>query len=169
MKKLSLIVVMVLAVFSTGLFAYVRVAGHDLSSEGYYLADRGLGVGILIGDTNALVLKSWLNKEDAMQYDLGFNVYGGYIGFGAAYLIHNFDIIQVENNKVPLYFGIKGYAALSGGSLYAGIEVPLGFDWIFKKAPVDIFVELDPGLQVISPNGMGPAYGGGVGVRYWFK
>ncbi|MGD0566563.1 MAG: hypothetical protein ABSA34_04435 [Candidatus Goldiibacteriota bacterium] len=168
MKKGAVIVLLLLAVFSAGVFA-ASIAGHNLTSDGNYLGDRGLGIGIQLGDNTALVLKDWVSRDNALQYDLGFNVYGKYLGLGVAYLIHNFDIIKVEDNKFPLYFGIKGFAALSGNSLYAGVEVPLGIDWIFKRAPIDIFLEVDPGLQVIGPNGMVMAWGDGLGIRYWFN
>ena len=166
MKKSSLIVVMVLAVFSTGLFAYVRVAGHDLSSEGYYLADRGLGVGIVVGSGAELSIKDGVILENALQFDMGWDLTSSNFGIVAAYLIHNFKIIEASDMKIPLYFGIKGWANV-GSDLLAGIQVPLGIDWIFKTAPIDIFLQIEPGIEVIPHTIF--AGNAGLGVRYWFR
>ena len=171
MKKASLFIVTVLVVFSAMAFAAeVTIAGHDLVSSGTYAGASGFGLGIMFGDNNALVLKSWINSIDAMQYDLEYNLYGKYAGIGVAYLIHNFDIIKVEDNKVPLYFGLKVYAAVyNGTALCAGVEVPLGIDWIFKNYPIDISFDVDPGVQFINPSGASRfAWGDGIGARYWF-
>jgi hypothetical protein len=166
MKKMGFILFLMVVLFGAASFAAVRVAGRDLSYSGYYLADRGLGVGVIFGSNTALSVKDWVNKYDALQFDLGWDFIDGDIGIGAAYLIHNFDIIEVQNNKVPLYFGIKGWANISSGAM-VGIQVPLGIDWIFKTAPIDLFLQIEPGIEIF-PKTQG-AGNGGIGARYWFR
>jgi hypothetical protein len=84
-----------------------------------------------------------------------------------AYLIHNFDIIQADRNKFPLYFGIKGWGAFAPGGTAAGIQVPLGIAWIPRDAPIDIFLQVEPGISVIPSVHFAP--GGGFGIRFWLS
>jgi hypothetical protein len=171
MKKTVLMVIMALVLSGAGIFADVSVAGHELSPGGTYAAASGSGLGIIFGDTNALVLKSWINSVDAMQYDLEYNVVGKYSGIGIAFLKHDFDIIKSEDNKFPIYLGIKGYVGLyNGKDGCAGVEVPIGIDWILKDTPIDISFDVDPGFQIVNPSGASRfAWGDGFGFRYWFR
>jgi len=168
MKKAMLIITVLMLVFSVSAMAKVRIniAGHSTSSDSY-LGDRGLGIGVEFGYETGLSLKTWLDRTNALQFDGTWSLGYGF-GVGASYLIHNFDIITgVEGVKIPLYFGIKGWASLWDNAVAVGIQVPLGIDFIFKEAPIDVFVELDPGIVVVP--GIYQGFGGGVGIRYWLK
>jgi hypothetical protein len=166
-KTILMILVLALALCMNLTAASVSIGGHSLNSGGTYLGDKGLGIGIYLGRTAALSVKTWVNRNDALQFDAGWDFNGGYIGLGAAYLIHNFDIIKVEGNKVPLYLGIKGYAGLWSGGADIGVQIPLGIDWIFRTAPIDIFLQIEPGIQIVPSTT--PAWNGGIGIRYWLN
>jgi len=47
------------------------------------------------------------------------------------------------------------------------VRFPLGLAYMFRKVPLDLFLELSPSL-IIFP---GTAFdaGAGLGIRYWFK
>jgi hypothetical protein len=166
MKKKAVLAVVLVLLFSTVAFGRASVAGHQLSSAGTYLGAKGLGLGIIMGTDSGISVKNWVSRENAVQFDAGWDFTTGSIGIGAAYLMHNFDIIKVDNNLVPLYFGIKGWVKIQNDPMM-GIQVPLGIDWIFRNAPIDIFLQIEPGI-VIYPS-MGNGSNGGIGVRYWFK
>ncbi len=167
MKRVILIVCAILLFFSFNVSAAnVKIAGHSLSSGGTYLGAKGLGIGIYLGRAAAISAKAWVGGDNALQFDAGWD-FGGYLGFGAAYLVHNFDIIQVEGNRVPLYFGIKGYGSLNPAGVEIGVQVPLGISWIFRTAPIDIFLQVEPGIQIV-PRTTG-SWNGGIGIRYWLN
>jgi hypothetical protein len=166
MKKSFVLVLALLLAFAAGAAADVSIAGHSVS-DGPYLGARGLGIGIVLGTIDGLSVKSWISRDHALQFDLNWDLNYGAVGFGAAYLIHNFHIIEADNNKFPLYFGIKGWAALAPGGAEAGIQVPLGIAWIPRNAPIDIFAQVEPGISLIPS--VHSAMGGGIGIRFWLN
>jgi hypothetical protein len=165
MKKIFSLALALIFAISSIAAAEVWIAGHAVTGDDYAGA-RGLGIGIVLGEINGLSVKNWVSRDNAVQFDFNWDVNYGGLGFGAAYLIHNFNIIEADNNLWPLYFGIKGWAAMSSGTANAGIQVPLGFAWIPRTAPIDIFVQFEPGISVIPDMHFAP--GGGLGIRFWF-
>ncbi len=179
LKVLTVVVFVCALAVSASAKVKVKVDGKTLSSSGTYLGAKGMGIGLQGGLNNGLVFKSWIDKESALQFDANFGIgWGGGIGVGAAYLIHNFGIIEMTNSKLPLYFGIKGGASFFGTGYYSSggialsVQVPLGIAWIPKDYPIDIFAQFEPGLAILfygnySYFGWGP--GGSAGIRYWFN
>jgi len=47
-----------------------------------------------------------------------------------------------------------------------GIRVPVGLSYMFDNAPIDVFAEIAPAIDV-TPDVRGEITGG-VGVRFWF-
>ena len=137
-----------------------------------YKALSGLGVGVVIGmgftgGTNAgISLKNWISKEHAIQGDFAWDFGSGSMGIGVAYLIHAIDLFQTRGFKLPVYFGIKGYAGISSAAVGLGIQVPVGLAWVPKDAPIDVFLQVEPGISIIPSTAF--AGNGGVGIRYWF-
>lgn len=166
MKKSVLFVLLAAFLFGSTVTAEVRIAGHKFS-EGEYLGARGLGIGIVVGSVNGLSIKNWVSREHAFQFDLNWDLSYGALGIGAAYLIHNFSIIEADNNKFPLYFGIKGWADFASGGITAGIQVPLGISWVPRNAPIDVFAQIEPGISIIPSMRFSP--GGGIGIRFWLN
>ena len=168
MKKIVSFITVLLLTLSAAVVADVsiNIGGHEVSNEAY-LGAKGLGIGIVTGETNGLSIKSWVSHDHAFQFDANWDLYYGGFGIGAAYLIHNFDIIEADNNKFPLYFGIKGWIAFAPGNTAAGIQVPLGMAWIPSSAPIDIFIQVEPGISVVPSVRFAP--GGGIGIRFWLS
>jgi hypothetical protein len=65
-----------------------------------------------------------------------------------------------------LYFGIGGRIIFQSNDTNLGIRVPVGLDYLFSSAPVDIFLEVVPILDLTPSTDLD--FGGGIGVRYWF-
>jgi hypothetical protein len=166
MKKIFVLVLISMLTISAAAAAEIRIGGHEVGSEDY-VAAKGFGVGIILGEIDGLSIKSWVSHDDAFQFDINWDLYYAGLGVGVAYLIHNFEAIQADNNKFPLYFGIKGWGSVYGSNVAAGIQVPLGIAWIPRTAPIDIFAQIEPGIAVIPAMRFAP--GGGVGIRYWFR
>jgi hypothetical protein len=47
-----------------------------------------------------------------------------------------------------------------------GVRVPIGLDYLFSDAPIDIFLEIVPILDLAPATEFD--LGGGIGIRYWF-
>ena len=165
MKKSILFIMVLLFALSAGLAAKVRIGGHEVS-DGSYLGAKGFGIGIVLGEINGLSIKNWVSRNNALQFDATWNLNYGSMGLGVAYLIHNFEFIEADNNKFPIYFGIKGWAAFAS-QVQAGIQVPLGIAWIPRRAPIDVFIQFEPGISVIPEVKFAP--GGGIGIRFWLS
>ena len=86
----------------------------------------------------------------------------------ADYLVHKFDLIPVEKGSLPFYFGIGGRIrfAEGNGDDRIGIRIPVGLDYIFADAPLDIFLELVPILDLAPDTDLD--FNGAVGIRFFF-
>jgi hypothetical protein len=79
-------------------------------------------------------------------------------------LWHNY-ILDMDQGKLPVYYGI-GAKLLLASELGVGIRVPVGLVYLFESAPVDMFAELVPGLDLLPGTGFG--MDAAIGVRYFF-
>ncbi len=131
-----------------------------------YKAANGFGAGIVFGISSGISFKNWVSREGALQFDVSWDFHWGAIGIGVAYLFHNFKLIKVKDSLLPLYFGIKGWLGLSSHSFALGVQVPLGIVWIPKEAPIDIFLQIEPGIALIPATSFAP--NAGLGIRYYF-
>ena len=147
MKKYILITI--LAVFSLGIPAQ----------------DSGLGAGIIVGEPTGLSAKSWLSSHDAIDAGVAWSISHGWFHIHADYLRHVFELIPVEMGQLPLYFGLGARLGF-GNDVIIGARVPVGLDYIFDGTPLDVFIEIVPGLAIIPDTKFD--MGGGIGVRYWF-
>lgn len=139
----------------------------------YYRAatdtDHRLGVGLILGEPIGASVKYWLNEQMAVDGALGFSTHNHSPFYVHADLLwHKFDLIEVSEGKLPVYFGVGGLLRFRDGgrSNDAGIRVPVGVDYLFDNLPVDVFAEIGPALDV-APDVHGEITGG-IGVRFWF-
>lgn len=179
MKRIFVIMLILLFFLNFNIFAKTKKVVKKTTTTtttyvseggGYYAGykgARGFGVGIIVGLASGLSLKNWIDSAGAIQIDANWNFDYGAFGVGVAYLFHNFDLIKnVQYSKLPVYFGIKGWGAFAANSAVIGIQVPLGIVWIPRTAPIDVFLQFEPGLSIIP--GTHWAYNAGIGIRYYF-
>jgi hypothetical protein len=127
--------------------------------------DHGLGAGIIVGEPTGLSAKSWLSEYDALDAGVAWSISHGWFHLHADYLRHVFGLIPVEKGQLPLYFGLGARLGF-GNDVIIGARVPLGVDYLFDGTPLDVFIEIVPGLAIIPDTKFD--MGGGIGVRYWF-
>ena len=127
--------------------------------------DSGLGAGIIIGEPTGLSGKTWLSSNDAIDAGMAWSISNGWFHIHADYLRHVFGLIPVEKGKLPLYFGIGAKIGF-GNDVSLGARVPVGLAYLFDGTPLDVFIEIVPGLEIIPDTQFD--MGGGIGVRYWF-
>jgi len=148
MKKLFLI--SLVSLFATGVFAQ----------------DSGLGLGVVFGEPTGLSAKMWTSQRTAIDAAVAWSFVGtGWLHIHTDFLIHNFDLINVSEGSLPVYFGVGAYLGLSS-DLSFGARIPFGIAYHFEGAPVEIFAELVPGLGLLPEIQF--YVGGGIGIRYYF-
>ena len=125
------------------------------------------GMGIIAGEPTGLSAKLHLSHASAIDAAVAWSFGGGEDAFLvlADYVLHNFDIIKVDTGTMALYFGIGGRIKFADNE-QVGIRVPVGLDYMFQGAPVDIFGELVPILDLVDETELN--LNAAVGVRYFF-
>jgi hypothetical protein len=150
-----------------------------LASAGAIAQERHFGLGVILGEPTGISAKLWVSPATAFDFGLGWSVggdrvshyNGGYDGgsrvhFHMDYLWHWFDAIHATE-RFPLYSGIGG--RMNTGAGYdnsAAVRGVFGIAWLPHQAPVDVFLELVPSLQVVPSTGFG--IDAGLGARYFF-
>ena len=128
------------------------------------------GAGIIIGDPTGASLKLWLNDRLAVDGAVGWSSFDhSDLALHSDLLWHSFTLLPTPPaGQLPVYFGIGGQARLRDEHFddEFGLRLPVGVSYLFDHAPVDIFVEVAPIIE------MTPEIRGGltaaIGVRYWF-
>lgn len=132
-----------------------------------YSQDRGFGLGIVLGEPTGLSAKYWTSRTNAFDFAAAWSFKGdGHLLLQADYVWHEYNLIRVESGRLPFYFGIGGRVIFSDDPL-VGARIPIGLDYQFAGAPVDIFLEIVPILDLIPSTDFD--LGGGLGVRFWFN
>ena len=127
------------------------------------------GAGLIIGEPTGASLKYFVNDTLAIDGALGLSLHAhSDFYLHGDVLWHNFDLIPVSQGKAPVYFGAGGLFRFrnSGQEDQFAIRVPVGVSYIFDNAPVDIFAEIGPALD-LTPAVRGEITGG-IGIRFWF-
>jgi hypothetical protein len=144
----------------------ILIAFVSLFSIGVFAQDSGLGLGVIFGEPTGLSAKMWTSERTAIDAAVAWSFVGeGWLHIHADFLVHNFDLINVSEGSLPVYFGVGAYVGLSS-DLGLGARVPVGIAYHFEGAPVEAFFELVPGLALLPEIRF--YFGGGIGARYFF-
>ena len=128
--------------------------------------ERGFGLGIILGEPTGISAKKWLNSHSAIDGAVAWSlVTPSSFHLHADYLFHDFNIFNVKKGKLPLYFGI-GFRVRIGNEDRIGIRIPVGICYIFEQAPLDIFYELGPVLDLTPVTKL--RLTSSIGIRYFF-
>lgn len=129
---------------------------------------RSLGLGIMIGDPSGLNFKSWTGRRSAFDIGLAWSFIGdSSLQLHADLLFHDFGPFRPRRGRLGLYYGLGGRVKTEENDrTLLSVRIPLGLTYIFERAPLDIFFELVPLLDV-TPETRGDVQGA-LGVRYYF-
>jgi hypothetical protein len=114
-------------------------------------------------------MKYWLSRETAVDVGLAwsfedeksFHLHGDY-------LFHIFDLVLVDYGELPLYVGVGGRVKVPDhGDTRAGVRLPVGVAYEFPDAPVELFAEVAPIVDLTPATQL--RWNGGVGVRFYFR
>jgi len=156
MRKAALILILLAA-----------VAGAAHAQTGRSGGDVGLG--LIFGEPTGVSFKYWTGRTVAIDAAAAWSfINGGSFQVHGDLLFHSFDIFRVEKGRMALYYGFGGRFKTKTDTEGARLSfrVPLGISYEFERAPVELFVEVAPMLDV-TPKTEGNI-GGGIGFRYYF-
>jgi hypothetical protein len=129
---------------------------------------RRFGVGLMLGEPTGASLKYWLTDKAALDAGVGWS-FSDQDDFHihADYLYHLFDLIPVDQGRLPVYFGGGPRVKFreNRDNLF-GIRAVAGLAYLFENQPIDIFLEAGPIFDV-TPD-FEVKFTAAIGARYWF-
>ena len=129
--------------------------------------DKGFGIGVILGEPTGLSAKGWLQSNNAIDGGLAWSFRGtGYIHMHADYLWHFPNAIRSSERFVPYAGPGIRLGGGKGGSVF-GIRVAGGIAFWPRGAPIDVFVELAPIVDLAPTTEV--SFNAGLGVRFFFK
>jgi hypothetical protein len=156
MKKMALIILCVAAVSGMAHAQTGRSGGNT-------------GLGVIFGEPTGVSFKYWTSRTIAFDAAAAWSfVNGGSFQIHADLLFHSFDVFRVERGRMALYYGFGGRVKTKTDTEGARVSfrLPIGISYELERAPVEIFVEVAPMLD-LTPKTQGNI-GGGIGFRYYF-
>lgn len=128
--------------------------------------DKGqIGLGIMVGEPTGLSFKYWMGSKTAVDAGLTWSLSGNdAIGVHADYVWHKW--LNVEKGQLALYYGVGAALWVAESNTGLGARIPVGLNYLFQDAPLDLFIEVVPGLGVLPDTDFD--VDGGIGVRYYF-
>jgi hypothetical protein len=151
--------------------AVVRVrGGQDLIGT-----RNRFGIGLQSGPVSGLSMKYFMTPVTALQIGIGGSPWG--FGLNLEYLVHPFLLAQGPGLSLPFYVGggiglgqwddYWGWGHHHGRAAAFNVHVPVGLAFEFRPVPIDIFMQLEPGVG-FTPDYFGPSLGGTLGARIFF-
>ncbi len=142
----------------------------------------GFGAGIILGEPTGISLKGWISSDRAIDGAIAWSLHeNSNFSIHADYLFHNMDLIKPGKGQMALYYGpglrLRTWSGHrywrhghwyddDGGRAGLGIRFPVGLAYLPAKGPVDIFLEIVPGLDLVPSTEFD--INGALGARYWF-
>jgi hypothetical protein len=137
-----------------------------LSTSIGWAQDKGFGLGVILGEPTGVSGKSWISQRTAIDGGLAWSFRGaGSVHIHADHLWHFLGVPEASE-RFSVYVGVGGRIATLDESVL-GVRFPVGLVWWPKDAPLDVFVEFVPILD-LAPASEFDA-NGGIGVRYFFQ
>lgn len=129
--------------------------------------DKTFGIGGIIGDPDGVSLKLWLSESTAIagavSVDLGDNY--SWFSIHADFLKQN-TLVTWEEALLQTHFG-GGMRVVSGDFQdYIALRAPIGIDVSAIDAPMEVFMEIVPTIDV-DPE-VYFYFSGALGFRYYF-
>jgi len=126
------------------------------------------GIGVILGEPTGITPKVWVSNSTAFAAGVAWSFSGNNtMHMHLDYQLHNFQVIQVEQGSMSLYYGLGGRMLFrENRDDKVGLRLPLGINYLFSGAPVEAFLEVAPVLDLAPSTDF--SANGGIGIRYYF-
>jgi len=137
------------------------------SLDNNFAKGGNFGLGIILGEPTGLSCKLWNSRTTALDGAIAWS-FGNKnaMHIHIDHLFHNFNLINVSNGSLPVYYGIGGRMRLDEDDNKIGVRIPIGLAYQFADAPLDIFFEIVPLLDLVPSTDF--CLNGAIGIRYFF-
>ncbi len=127
---------------------------------------HNFGLGISVGEPTGLSGKLWTGNNTAIDGALAWS-FGHEDAFHlhSDFLVHNYKWIKVSEGRLPVYYGIGGRIKMEDDSK-VGVRIPVGLNYQFADAPLDIFLEIVPILEMVPATDFN--MNAAIGIRFFF-
>lgn len=123
-------------------------------------------LGLALGQPSGLSAKLWIDRNSAVEGIAAWDFTRLNFVVSMDYLLTFPDILKIQTADFPLFVGIGGLANIGTGVVTLGLRVPLGVLFVFARVPLEISLEVVPGLDIFPATTFLAM--GGVAVRYCF-
>jgi hypothetical protein len=134
----------------------------------------GLGLGLMAGEPDGFSAKLWTSPHVALDAGLGYSWWDyDALQIHGDVLFHTHNLIDREDGYLPFYIGVGARVKLANDAYpkpypsRVGLRIPFGLEYVFTGAPVGIFFELVPILDLTGQTGF--SWNSAVGIRYYFS
>lgn len=133
---------------------------------------NNFGIGIIVGEPTGLSMKLKLSENTAIDGALGWSFEDkGSIHIHGDFLLHDYNLIHVDEGRLPIYYGIGGRIKLKNNDNdndedKIGVRIPVGIAYEFSSRKVDIFLEIVPILDLAPESRV--TFNAAIGARYYF-
>ncbi|SMO49692.1 hypothetical protein [Gracilimonas mengyeensis] len=125
-----------------------------------------LGIGVMLGEPTGLSFKLWNNDRSALAFGAAWS-FGAYdaLHLHGDYLLHSW-FNEVDQGELAFYYGIGARFLFADPDSKVGVRVPFGLNYHIQDAPVDVFIEAVPILNLTPATEFDG--NGALGIRYYF-
>lgn len=133
-----------------------------------FAQSNGFGLGIILGEPTGISAKYWTTSNTAFDFGLGYSLKkNSRLHLHADYLFHIKNLAHTNEN-ISFYYGPGArLRVVENGDSRLGFRFDVGLVWIPRNAPVDVFLEIAPLLDIIPSTDF--TVNGGIGVRFFFN
>ncbi len=133
--------------------------------NGLWAQNSGKGIGVIVGEPTGISLKFWQTSTTAIAGGLAWSFgVNSRFHFHGDYLLHNKNLLKEPN--FVFYYG-PGLRLRMGDEDRFGVRGVLGINYFFQTAPLDMFLEIVPILDLLP--GTYLSFNAGIGLRYFFN
>ncbi len=165
----SFILALIMLAVSLPVFARNHSSTNNSPSP-YGPEGKRFGAGIYVGEPTGITLKGYLTSKLAIDGVAAWQFrHDTFVVIGD--VTYDFLDIPIDSHVVTLPFyaggGMKlGFNRGPNDDMVVGLRVPVGVAVQWVKAPVEIFAEIAPGIEVAPSTEFDLM--GGIGVRFYF-
>jgi hypothetical protein len=124
-----------------------------------------VGVGIQLGQPMGVTGKYWLSSTTAVDGAAGYH-FGKNFDIHSDYLWHTFSSFDIQDGRLPFYFGIGGRVNFGNDSNF-GMRLPMGVSYLPSNQPFELYAEIAPVVRLLKD--LGTDIDGAVGVRVYLN
>jgi hypothetical protein len=120
-------------------------------------------VGLILGEPTGLSAKQWIGEGASLDLAVAWSFEPP-----GAFYVHvdyqqHFDHLDIDPGELLWFAGIGPRISIRDG-VAVGARIPVGLVYEIEEVPLEVFLEIAPGLQLFPDTD--PLFGGGIGVRY---